>query len=72
VYEYITPVEEPQGKRLFDIPKCKQQDNIKTGLNIIDDKGVDRLKLTKNTLELLLLKTAIHVIILVSLEREMS
>jgi len=46
VYEYITLVGEPQGKRLFEIPRCKQQDITKMGLSIIDDKSVDWLKLT--------------------------
>ena len=50
VYEYITLVGEPQRKRLFEIPRCKQEDTIKVGLSVIDDKGVDWLKLTYVTL----------------------
>jgi len=41
VYKYITLVGEPQGKRLFEIPSCKQQDIIKLSLSIIDGKGVE-------------------------------
>jgi hypothetical protein len=46
VYEYITLGGEPQGKRLFEMPRFKQQDTIKMGLSIIDNEGVDWLKLT--------------------------
>jgi hypothetical protein len=44
VYKYITLIGEPQGKRLCEIPRCKQQDTIKMGLNIIDDKGCPLVK----------------------------
>jgi len=40
VYEYITLVGEPQGKRLFEIHRCKQKDTIKMGLSLIDVKRV--------------------------------
>jgi len=62
LYQYIILVGEPQGKRLFEIPRCKQQDTIKMGLSIIDDKGVDWLKLTYYFITQILLKTAINLV----------